>query len=211
MYGGEEGYEGEGGYEDEEAYEGEDGAEGEDGEIDLEGRVMLETAITRMDETSLELFYRVTNGLDHPILLTTPLPRVDADAIRPDPQRVYVYVDPEGVLQITKRLWPVPDDVEVVFPEVPFLTEVVAGGTFEENITLNLPIDVNYPYSTRNSHSTPKISITPQHTSYSIEYQATPENQSSSPSKGRKNRTRNKTTNIHILQGAPLTAPIPIK
>lgn len=113
---------------------------------DQDGHVLLETAISRMDETSLELVYRVTNELEHTILLMTPLPRVELDTTRPAPERVYSYLDPDGILQLTKRFWPLPEEIDVVFPEVPFVTELKAGQSFEERLVLTLPIRVEIPY-----------------------------------------------------------------
>jgi hypothetical protein len=111
-----------------------------------EGQVKLETAIGNMDRSSLELRYRVTNGLEVPILLMTPLSAFEKDTLRGVPERVYAYVDPEGVLQVTKRLWLIPDDIDVVFPEVPFATEVLPGKAFTERLVLRLPIEVALPY-----------------------------------------------------------------
>lgn len=111
-----------------------------------EGHVTIETAIGRMDQQTLELFYRVTNGLEHKILLLTPLPRAEAETTRGDSARVYAYVDPDGILQLTKRIWPVPEDLDPLFLEVPFATEVGPGQMFEERIVMGLPIQVEYPY-----------------------------------------------------------------
>jgi hypothetical protein len=113
----------------------------------MDGRVTLETAIGRMEGETLELFYRVTNGLECSILLMTPLPRVDVTTTRADPKRVYAYVDPDGILHLTKRLWPLPDALDVVFPEIPFATDVGPERHFEERIVLSLPIPINIPYA----------------------------------------------------------------
>ncbi|HZF51478.1 MAG TPA: hypothetical protein VE093_22635 [Polyangiaceae bacterium] len=94
----------------------------------------------------MDFFYRITNGLEVPILLLTPLGRFEGEDLRPSRDRVYAYVDPEGVLQLTKRFWPVPDDIDVVFPDVPFATEVASGKVFEERLALPLPIKVDIPY-----------------------------------------------------------------
>jgi hypothetical protein len=111
-----------------------------------EGQVQLETAIGKMDSTSMEVRYRVTNGLEWPILLLTPLSQFDKDTRRGVPARVYAYVDPEGILQVTKRLWIMPGDIDVVIPEVPFVTEVLPGKAFAEMFTLALPVNVELPY-----------------------------------------------------------------
>lgn len=114
--------------------------------MELDGQVTLATTIGRMDRSSMNLVYRVTNGLEWPILLMTPLSRYEGDDLRAAPERLYTYVDPDGILQLTKRLWPIPEDIDVVFPEVPFATEVAPGRSFEERLTLKLPIKVELPY-----------------------------------------------------------------
>ncbi len=114
--------------------------------MELDGQVTLATAIGRLGHTSLDLFYRVTNGLDVPILLLTPLSRFEGEELRAAPQRAYAYVDPDGVLQVTKRIWPIPEDIDVVFPDVPFATEVASGQVFEERLALPLPVEVEIPY-----------------------------------------------------------------
>ncbi len=111
-----------------------------------EGLVQLETAIGKMDRTSMEVRYRVTNGLEWPILLLTPLSQYTKDGLRAAQSRVYAYVDPEGILQITKRLWIMPEEIDVVVPEVPFATEVPPGKAFAERFTLSLPVVVELPY-----------------------------------------------------------------
>ncbi|MBK9261956.1 MAG: hypothetical protein IPM54_19395 [Polyangiaceae bacterium] len=120
-------------------------ATSEGGTVD-DGQVRLETAIGKMDRASMEVRYRVTNGLEWPILLLTPLPQFDEDTLRGVPGRVYTYVDPEGILHITKRLWLMPDDIDVVVPEVPFATEVLPRKAFSERFTLSLPVKLELPY-----------------------------------------------------------------
>ena len=79
----------------------------------------------------------------HPADLTTLAERNGGAFPR---ERVYAYVDPDGILQLTKRLWPLPDAMDVIFPEVPFATEVGPEQHFEERILLSLPISIDYPY-----------------------------------------------------------------
>lgn len=110
------------------------------------GRVEIQTGIGKLGSLSVDFLYRVKNGLEVPILLTTPMSRYEKDVLRAAPSRMYAYVDPEGILQLTKRLWVVPGDIDVVFPDVPFVTEVLPGKTFEERMTISLPVRVEIPY-----------------------------------------------------------------
>jgi hypothetical protein len=50
------------------------------------------------------------------------------------------------VIHLTKRVWAVPDEIDVYMPEVPFLTKVSAGKTFEERLQLPLPLTISFPY-----------------------------------------------------------------
>lgn len=112
----------------------------------LEGQVELETGITPREDGTIEVFYRVINDLDVPILLLTPLSRVMDNEVIAEPERVYAYVDPDGVLHVTKRSWPMPDAIDVYFPEVPYATRVESGASFEERLRLKLPVALEYPY-----------------------------------------------------------------
>jgi len=115
-------------------------------EEDEGGQVKLETGIGRIKSGSTDFFYRVTNGTEHTILLMTPMLQFDKGRLRAAPSRMYAYVDPDGILQLTKRLWPLPEQMDVVFPEVPLATEVLPGKTFEERLSLALPVQVEIPY-----------------------------------------------------------------
>lgn len=93
----------------------------------------------------LALRYSVHNDLNRDIFLFTPLADFRDQEFVPVPRRVYVFVEDETV-HITKRLWPVPDDVEVYMPEVPYLTRVAAGTKWDEQLNVPLPLIENYPY-----------------------------------------------------------------
>jgi hypothetical protein len=112
----------------------------------MDDRVVLKYTATKRDDAELLLVYRVTNGSDRPIFVLSPLTRMTEEGPGPAPGRVYAFLDLEGVLQVTKRLWPVPEGVSVYLPEVPCATEVPPGKHFEERLTLKLPVWVDYPY-----------------------------------------------------------------
>jgi len=120
------------------------GHEDEEGLYGL--HVGITTGVTPREDGTMELSYRVDNQLDDPILLLTPLSKLEKNVVKAVKDRLYAYVDPEGVLQVTKRAWAVPAAMDVFFPEVPFVTEVLPGNSFEERISLKLPVLIDYPY-----------------------------------------------------------------
>lgn len=112
----------------------------------MDDRVILKYTATKRDDGELELVYRVTNGSTRPIFVLSPLSAMTDEGPAPGFGRVYVHLDPEGVVQVTKRLWPLPEGVSVYMPEVPCATEVLPGKHFEERLALKLPLRVEYPY-----------------------------------------------------------------
>jgi hypothetical protein len=109
--------------------------------------VVLEYELSLFD-TEFMIAYTVTNGTAASIWLTTPLTQTTAEGrVVADPQKVYAYVDPDGVLHVTKRMWPVPEDVDVYAPERPMLTELPAGAVFAETLRLPVPVPVGVPYT----------------------------------------------------------------
>jgi hypothetical protein len=108
--------------------------------------VVLDYRIDRVDAGGLALSYRVVNRSGSSIYLFTPMAEISTEGIIPAPEKVYVFLDPKGVVHITKRLWHAPDDADVYMPEVPFLTQVLPGGRFEEKLSLPVPLRIAYPY-----------------------------------------------------------------
>lgn len=112
----------------------------------MESTIGLKYAVEQIAGEGLRISYRVTNYSDQTIFLTTPLVQIDSEAITPASAKSYAYLDPEGILHITKRLWPIPDEVDIYQPEVPRLTEVRPGAAFEEQFSCAVPVEVQYPY-----------------------------------------------------------------
>lgn len=106
----------------------------------------LKYAVEQIPGDGLRISYRVTNGSDRRIFLTTPLVEIGDEAVTPSPGSVYAYLDPDGILHLTRRVWPLPDDADIYLPEVPRLTEVHAGASFEDRFDCTLPVEVRYPY-----------------------------------------------------------------
>lgn len=132
-----------------------------------------------LSSAELVIGYKVTNGTSASIWLTTPLGRVsDEGTVDPDPQRVYAYLDPEGVLHVTKRVWPIPEDVDVYRPEPVFSTEVSPGTTFAESLRLSVPVRrrVGYAWLDVGSNKGPKGPGHAESTkfSFSIDYMRAP-------------------------------------
>ena len=109
--------------------------------------VQLEYELSLFD-AEFVIAYTVTNGTSASIWLTTPLTRTSDDGrVVADPEKAYAYMDPDGVLHVAKRMWPVPDDVDVYAPERPMLTELRAGDEFTETLRLPVPVPVGVPYA----------------------------------------------------------------
>lgn len=116
------------------------------GSDDAGDGVALRWEIRRIAEGVLELSYEVVNGSSEAVLLCTPLTELRGGEAVAAPGRVYRYVDPDGVLQITKRLWHLPEDADVYRPELPMLTRVAPGGSLRESIRLAEPVVLEVPY-----------------------------------------------------------------
>lgn len=108
--------------------------------------VALEFRLTRSAPNSVELWYTVWNRTASDILLFLPLSKYDEQEWIPAPERAYVFWEGD-LLQIAKRLMPIPSDCEVYLPEVPFLSAVGAGKPFHETMHLALPLKLDDPYN----------------------------------------------------------------
>lgn len=102
-------------------------------------------AEAQVQANTLVVTYQVTNGLAETIYLVNRLYQWTANGLSLDPN--LIYADREGeTVQLVKALLPVPDNLDVESPIVPFLTAVPAGETFSETITLPLPLIPHDPY-----------------------------------------------------------------
>ncbi len=110
------------------------------------GEVELRYTAELVRGEGLVLAAEVYNDLDDPVWLATPLVEIGEHGIAVVEDRSYVYLDPDGVLQITRRLWPVPDDVDVYMPEVPRFTRLDPGERWRERLALPVPVDIRFPY-----------------------------------------------------------------
>lgn len=187
----------------------------------MEGYVRLECEVEKVGEERLELFYRVTNETDCPILLMSTLPRVEASWVRGEPGRVYAYVDTEGIVHLTKRLWQVPSGVQVFSREVPFASEVWPSRRFEERIALPTPIAVDYPYRYLEEEGQPgkieEVVAEAEGVAFSIGYLVEPSGASDREPEGAESGTTRVLTygmaaeHQRILQGATMRMAVLVK
>ncbi len=117
---------------------------------DMTPEATMDTAVTLRAETQIQantlvVTYQVTNGLDETIYLVNRLFQWTANGLSLDHNLIYANRDGENV-QLVKACLPVPDDLDVESPIVPFLTAVPAGEAFAETITLPLPLTPHDPY-----------------------------------------------------------------
>ena len=108
--------------------------------------VQLTYSVSKTDDQHIRLVFSVKNGLPSDIYLFTPLTDYRGSQFVPIANRVYVFWENREVLHLTKRLWPIPKDISVYMPEVPYLTRVPAGATHREEIQLPVPLLINFPY-----------------------------------------------------------------
>ncbi|HEX7315421.1 MAG TPA: hypothetical protein VF297_15975 [Pyrinomonadaceae bacterium] len=116
------------------------------GDVLMSDQVELDYSLGYRGDKSLELTYAVVNHLKVDVYLFTPLSEFRDQDWEPAPNRVYAHVDEGGVLQLSKMLWPVPEDVDVYMPEVPYLTRVAPGAKFSEVILIRVPVRTDLPY-----------------------------------------------------------------
>jgi hypothetical protein len=108
--------------------------------------VTLQCRFKTASSTLIEIRYVVSNRSKHDIYLFTPLSGYKGNEFVPAPDRVYVDLASNGLATFSKRLWKVPEMIDVYMPEVPFLTRVAAGTNFQETIQVGVPVIINFPY-----------------------------------------------------------------
>jgi hypothetical protein len=99
-----------------------------------------------VQEEMLSINYRVHNILDQPIYLVNRVFKWSSDGFSVDPTIVYTQLS-DGELWLTKAKLDIPENFDVEDPDVPFLTKVEAGETFEESFSLPLPLEPYHAYN----------------------------------------------------------------
>jgi len=112
----------------------------------MNDHVVLNYQFEKQSDKLGVLSYRVSNTSNQDIYLFTPLTDFRDGRVQAISSRVYVYWDEPHTVHLTKRIWSVPDDIDVYMPEVPMLTKLPSGKTFEEQVQLPLPLKINFPY-----------------------------------------------------------------
>lgn len=102
--------------------------------------------VIESDNDRLVFSYSVTNDWGREIFLFNRLFTTDRTGKRTvDPNHLYVSVS-GTTLQVAKTLIPVPEAKEVEYPDVPYMTRLESGDSFEETVELTLPIREHHPY-----------------------------------------------------------------
>ena len=121
----------------------------------MSASVQLEVSIVSASPGAVTVRYRARNNWNRDVYLFNRLFETAADGKRTlDANRVYVQVD-GSTLKLSKQLFDVPEDVEVESPEVPYLTRLAPGQTYEEEIRLALPVRESYPYASSRAAQAP--------------------------------------------------------
>ena len=112
---------------------------------DLKASVAL-TCTLRQEPAAIRLSYAVKNWSGAPVGLFNRIQTVHLDG-RPNLSPHLVYVDfVDGVLELAKRVLPLPDDLMVTGRRLPHVTRLEAGQEFQENLVVPVPVAVNQPY-----------------------------------------------------------------
>jgi hypothetical protein len=112
---------------------------------DLTANVALTCAL-RQEPAAIRLAYAVKNGSGTPVGLFNRIQTIHLDGrLNLSPDLVYVDIV-DGVLELAKRVLPVPDDLMVTERRLPHVTRLEAGQQFQEELVVPVPVAVNQPY-----------------------------------------------------------------
>lgn len=120
-------------------------------------RLEVATAVAGTDTLILSYLFR--NGSLNPVFVFNRLYKgLDDDRrYKVDPNLIYVQLDGTQII-LSKKVIPVPEDVDVEKPEVPLVTYLPPQGTVQEKLTLKLPLRLRAPYtSTKPKPVLPKL------------------------------------------------------
>jgi len=101
--------------------------------VDIEAsRVSIAYVVENRSPVVLHLFNRLYR-------------RCEADGYPVDPDRVEIEIR-DGLALVSKKLVPVPDDMEFEFVHLPCMTQLLQGASFEERVSVPLPLVPRTPY-----------------------------------------------------------------
>jgi hypothetical protein len=104
------------------------------------------TCTLRPEPGALRLSYALKNGSGAPVGLFNRIQGVHLDG-RLNLSADVVYVDfVDGVLELAKRVLPVPESLKVSERLMPRVTRLEAGQEFKEDVVVPGPVAVNHPY-----------------------------------------------------------------
>lgn len=108
----------------------------------------LEVSVTRKDEKTLSLRYRFDNEGARNAFLFNKLYRgiSDRGVYSTDTNLVNIEMGQEGEIVISKKIVPVPVEIDVEKTVTPLVTQVRPQQTFEETIVVPLPLTFKTPY-----------------------------------------------------------------
>lgn len=107
----------------------------------------LRVAIRKLEGRKLSVSYALRNGSKGPILVFNRLYASDSMGnILMEPKRFYIFQESPGVLELTKRVMPIPPGRAVESPEVPLGVLLKPGCELKETETLSLPLRMDVPY-----------------------------------------------------------------
>jgi hypothetical protein len=134
----------------------------------------LTIAAELADSSTLVLRYTVRNTGNQAVYLFNRLYHSfdpARGAFITDPNLVNVELRSEGVV-LSKKIVPVPLHIDVEKPVIPLVTRVDAGGSFEERITVRLPVRVWTPYGP--DDDVPSASSAPRHAWFELGFFSAP-------------------------------------
>ena len=101
---------------------------------------------SRIDKETLQVAYTFANRTDQDAFLFNLLFKDYKDGVyETDPNLVYVELGAARAA-VSKKIVPVPDDMEVERPVIPCVTRVGPGEEFSETLRLKLPLKAFTPY-----------------------------------------------------------------
>lgn len=106
--------------------------------------VDLQTEVSITDD-ALSIHYQVKNGHSETIYLVNRPFLWKAEGLSVEPDIIYTYVE-DKTLKLSKAYLKPPKNALLESVDVPYLTEVEAGQSFEEAFSLPLPLEPLYPF-----------------------------------------------------------------
>lgn len=99
----------------------------------------------QVEATALRISYRATNRSSAPLFLFDVLHGEFEDGAFPLDRSGYVEINDDSVI-VSRKLFPVPPLMLVEKPNIPFVTRLAAGGTHQDEFSVELPLIVRNPY-----------------------------------------------------------------